>query len=227
MRKFAYAAAAIVAASLLAPVSAHAGLIFMAKSNWGCLVNSGGSAVLGKCNNSTTINMQYIPGENVFYGPLRMNGACLDIVNNQLRFAACNNSPSQTWKLSGNGQLNNSYSCVVGRGNQLAIMPCNQGGPGAWMSSDITLYSVPASASIPPGTLLKKTPQGLTNPAGQVVVTAASLVAAGGGNLVAAGGGNLIGMDGSTLVAAGGGNLVAAGGGNAVADAARAGAFGQ
>lgn len=210
---------AVVALATISPLpmsSANAEM-FAAKSNWGCLANEGGAAVLRPCSASRhNLQIRYIPAENVFYGPLRLNNQCLDIRGSSVVFSGCNGGTSQTWKFSGTGQLNNSFSCVVGSGNNLVVRPCPAAG--AWVNASYRVVQVPGTETLPRGTPLMirngsiynaNTNQMVAAGAGNMVAAGAgNMVAAGAGNMVAAGAGNVVSSGGSGMVAAGGGNIV-------------------
>jgi hypothetical protein len=208
----------LVALSTMSPFSTPAANaeMFAAKSNWGCLANEGGAAVLRPCSASRhNLQIQYLPAENVFYGPLRLNGQCLDIRGSSVVFSGCNGGTSQTWKFSGTGQLNNSFSCVVGSGNNLVVRACPAAG--AWANVSYKVLQISGIEGLARGTALVIRDGNLFNPRTN------QMVAAGGLNLIGQDGSTLIGQDGSTVIATGSGSvligrnaaqLVAAGAGN-------------
>lgn len=211
-----WAAGAALTCVLASPVAQAD--VFASYANNDCLANQGGQATLQNCSMSRHNNdMRYVPGENVFYGPLRQGGQCLDVANNRLVFARCSGSKSQVWKLSGNGQLNNEEGKCVNA--SLGVGGCPHGH--AFYNLTYKMVTgVRFTASEPPrGTPLAIRGNDLINR------STGQIVAAGGGNIVAAGGGNIVAAGGGNIVAAGGGNIVvsqhpniarivAAGGGN-------------
>ena len=218
--RFTLLAAAAVSAMTLStrPVAAHADMIASASNNQ-CLANQGGQAVLQVCSNSRhNAAFPYNAAQNQFYGTLNIGGQCLDVRNRQqVVFAACNGSKTQTWKLAGaTTQLNNEDGvCIGGAGSSVAVRPCPANG--TWRNA--SYFALPGlPATVARGTPLKVVGPDVANAQTGVVVDkggAAGLVAAGGGNLVAAGGGNLIAAGGGNVVAGpGASGLVAAGGGN-------------
>ncbi len=219
MRIVIFAAAAVSAMSVSSfPVLAHADMIASASNNQ-CLANQGGAAVLQVCSNSRhNANFPYKSGENVFYGALNIGGQCLDVRNRQqVVFAACNGSKTQTWKLAGaTTQLNNEDGvCIAGSGSSVAVRPCPANG--SWRNA--SYFALPGlPATVARGTPLKILGGDVVNSQTGAVVDkggAAAIVShdSGGiishdsGGLVAAGGGNVVaGPGASGLVASGGGN---------------------
>lgn len=204
---------ALAGLSIQSPARAD---MFASASSWTCLSNSGGAAVVSACSASRNDNqITYIAAENVFYGPLRQAGQCLDVQAGRVLFTACNGAKSQVWKLSGGGQLNNEAGqCVAQSGGAVAVRGCPANG--TWSNATYRSIMVPG-LNVPKGTRLAIRGADLIN------ATTGALVASGGGNLVASGGGNLVASGGGNLVASGGGNvvvgknaanLVASGGGN-------------
>lgn len=175
--------------------------VFASFANNDCLANQGGQAVLANCSMSRHNNdMRYVQGENVFYGPLRQGGQCLDVQNNRLMFAGCNGSKSQVWKLSGNGQLNNEESKCVNA--NLGVGGCPHGNAFYNLSYKIVSGIKFTGGEPPRGTPLAIRGKDLINK------NTGQIVAGGAGNIVAGGAGN--------IVAGGAGNIVAGGAGNVV-----------
>jgi hypothetical protein len=212
--RIALATATLGAAAFAAAPEARADMF--GSTSGACLANSGGQAVMTACRASQHDNqIRYIPGENVFYGPLQQGGRCLDVSGGNVVFTGCNGSRSQVWKLSGAGQLNNEAGqCVAPSGSRVSVRGCPA--TGAWLNLTYRMMTVPG-LNVPAGTPLSIRGADLVNArTGQVV-------APGGANVVAAGSGNVVAPGGANVVAAGGGNIavgpnaaraVAAGGGN-------------
>lgn len=175
--------------------------VFAASATNKCLANNGGQATMQSCSVSRHNNdIPYKAGENVFYGPLKQAGQCLDIQNNKVLFANCNGSKSQTWKLSGSGQLNNEQPglCVNA---SLAAGRCPQ--TGTWFNLTYKMVKVPTlSSSVTAGTVLAMRGNDLINK------SSGQIVAGGAGNIVAAGAGNIVAGGAGNIVAAGAGNIV-------------------
>ncbi len=211
MRIVMLAAAAASAVCITAVPAAARAELFASSSNWNCLVNAGGSAVLRACRPEHNTSFPYNAGTNEFYGEFRQGGQCLAAEGSRVYFANCNGSAAQRWKLAGSTtQLNNELGiCIRGSGGSVSTAACPQ--RGTWANA--AFARVPQLAAVPRGTVLTRRGNDLVGPNGQVYVGAvAQIVAAGGGNIVAAGGGNIVAAGGGNIVAGGGGNIVAAGG---------------
>lgn len=189
-------------------VSAHAGGT--------CLTNSSGTAAIQGCikgAGSQNIQMRWVAAENVFYGPLKVSGQCLEAKGQgqALAFTACRTGPAQEWKLTGStGQLNNGQGMCADLPNQtrqvgspIIAWPCHGGGNQKWLNgnySRIKVFAVPNMRAVPTGTKLS--------------VVNNNIVAGGAGNIVAAGAGNIVAGGAGNIVAGGAGNIVAGGAGN-------------
>ena len=188
------------------PLAAQAEVITSAVAPGQCMTNSGGAPSLQPCtsnNGAQTFSMNYIAGENVFYGQFKVNGQCLDAAGARLAFAACKPGDAQIWKLSGStGKINNGAgNCITTSGSSVTTAPCGQGGAGmTWYSKNVRVMGVPNMKAVAVGTKLS--------------VMNGNIVAGGAGNIVAAGAGNIVAGGAGNIVAGGAGNIVAGGAGN-------------
>lgn len=181
-----------------------------------CLTNSGGTASIQGCvksSSSQSIAMRWIAGENVFFGPLKIGGQCLEArgQGQALGFSACKPSPAQEWKLTGStGALNNGQGMCADLPNQtrqagspVIAWPCHGGNNQKWLNGNYSrakIHAVPNMKSVPPGTPL--------------TVSGPNIVSGGAGNVIAAGAGNIVAGGAGNIVAGGAGNIVAGGAGN-------------
>jgi hypothetical protein len=181
-----------------------------------CLTNSGGTASIQGCLKSAgaqSIQMRWIAAENVFFGPLRINGQCLEArgQGQALAFSACRPGPAQEWKLTGRtGQLNNGQGMCADLPNQtrqsgspIIAWPCHGGSNQKWLNgnySAVKVLALPNMKPVPAGTPLS--------------ISNGNIVAGGAGNIVAAGAGNIVAGGAGNIVAGGAGNIVAGGAGN-------------
>jgi hypothetical protein len=194
------------ATGICLPLAAQAEVITSAVAPGQCLTNSGGSPVLQPCtsnNGGQNVSMNYVAGENLFYGQFKVGGQCLDASGARLAFATCKPGDAQVWKLSGNtGKINNgANNCITTSGSSVTTAPCGQGGAGmTWYSKNVRVMAVPNMKAVAVGTKLS--------------VMNGNIVAGGAGNIVAAGAGNIVAGGAGNIVAGGAGNIVAGGAGN-------------
>jgi hypothetical protein len=191
------------------PQVSHAEMFSSGHAQGTCISNEGGIARIRGCvedASSQAVTMTWIARENVFYGPLKIGGLCLqdNDAGRPLTFALCNNSKRQEWKLSGNGRLNSGLSLCAdiergarNDGATIISWTCTGGSNQIWWNESYRRAKVMRISNmgyVPVGTRLEISGRALINPAtGQVVAQDVSrIIAAGGGNIIAAGSGNII-----------------------------------
>ncbi len=204
-----FLAAAVALTFVHLPRPAQAEMFSSAYAQGVCITNEGGSARIRGCVEGAAnqnIVMTWIARENVFYGPLRINGYCLQDngVGRVLTFAGCNGSKAQEWKLSGSGVLNNGLNqCAdIERGARTEGTPiiawsCTRAANQLWWNESYRrakVLRVPGMLPVAPGTRLAISGRSLVIAGTRTVVApdASRIIAAGGGNIIAAGAGNVI-----------------------------------
>ena len=210
-------ALALVAGLIAGGAQAQAEQFASAHAPGHCLASSANGARIEGCVSRLAtqgIAMRYIPGENVFFGPLSLGGQCLEArgQGQPLVFTTCRAGPAQEWKLTGaTGVLNNGQGMCADlpngtrkTGSPVIAWPCNNASNQKWLNAryrtGLSVTAIPGMKPVAPGTALQ--------------VVNGNIVAGGAGNIVAAGAGNMVAGGAGNIVAGGAGNIVAGGAGN-------------